>query len=748
MSSDGKFAFCTRDAKAGSLELHAGADPPAYRHLLRGECRCGVEHNPADKPKAKSGRINVLYPYTDETGLVVFEVVRYAEPKGFKQRRPDGKGGYVWSLKGVRTYPWRLPELLQSSGPVFIVEGEKATDRLIAEGLAATTAPGGAGKWTEGLARWLKGRECIVIPDCDPPDKISGRRPGLEGAISTAQLLTQAGITCKLLELPEQPEDHSGADDWLDRGHTVAELVALAESAPVYVFAVEVQGKLVRPSAGIYTDTRNARRLVAKHGEEIRFDHTRGQWRLWDGRVWTHDETAGIMLMAKEVIADMHIEAEQTMFEDDLKRAQNKILACESTGRLNALVDNAKSDVTATHKTWDAEPYWLNCNNGTIDLRTGELLAHRPERWQSKLAPVDYDPDAKCPRWDAFLDRIFAGDQELIQFVQRAVGLSMVGEVVEHVLFLLWGTGGNGKSKFLEAIMAILGDYARTASPDLLLNADTPQHSTNIAELKGVRLVSAIETAEGKRMSEAVVKMLTGGDTRNARFLFQDAFTYIPSDTFWVATNTKPVVQGNSEGLWRRMKLIPFTVTIPKAEIDPELPKKLRAEYSGILAWAVRGCMDWQRQGLREPSAVSQATAHYRGEMDTLNAFLEEACVREEGSKVASEELYRRYVAWCQQAGEKVATQRFLGLRLGEHGFVKTRMTPTNRWGWQGLRLRGDNELFQPDQPTGQEAEEPEREMVLAGFADNGGAPTPDQFSSNDEYITALRRYWQERGNQ
>jgi P4 family phage/plasmid primase-like protien len=457
-----------------------------------------------------------------------------------------------------------------------------------------------------------------------------------------------------------------------------------------------------------FTDTRNAQRFADRFGEHVRKDHTRGKkategWRLWDGVHWARDQTEVVMLRAKEIVAELAAEIDSYnesagMPANVLAMVRGYALACESTGRLGALLQNAGSLLPATHETWDPDPYLLNCKNGTVDLHTGELLEHRPDRWQAKLAPVDYDPECKTPVWDAFLERVFAGDADLISFVQRAVGVSLVGKVIEHVLFVMYGNGANGKSTFVNVWVSLLGDYSREAAIDLLVEHANPQHPTSIAELDGVRFV-AVGELRGQKFDEGLVKALTGGDARNARFMFQDSFVYVPTDTFWMATNHKPNIVGNSPGIWRRVRLLPFEVQIPSEEQDRDLGAKLRAEYPGILAWAVQGCLDWQAHGLGHAAAVDAATAEYRTEMDTLAAFLGDQCVIGPELSVPAADLYKAYETWSEEGGEKPTTQKWFGLRLGERGFTRRRFGKERHWTWIGLRLRGDGDLFDGPDP-------------------------------------------------
>lgn len=325
--------------------------------------------------------------------------------------------------------------------------------------------------------------------------------------------------------------------------------------------------------------------------------------------------------------------------------------------------------------------------NGTVDLRTGELRPHRREDLITRLAPVEYDPDAEAPLWEAFLRRIMDGNEDLIRFLQRAVGYSLTGDTSEQCFFLLYGTGANGKSTFLEAIRAMLGDYAQQADfgTFLVQNRDGPRN--DVARLVGARFVSAVEVESGRRLSETLVKQLTGNDRVVARFLYREHFEFVPTFKLWLAANHKPVIRGADHAIWRRIKLIPFQVTIPPEDRDRQLAARLRAELPGVLAWAVRGCLEWQQYGLGEPPEVTEATNEYRAEMDPLGPFFGERCVLHPNARAYAGELYAGYAAWCEQAGERPMSQREFGLRLQERGFE--RRIVRGRVVWVGLGLRG-----------------------------------------------------------
>ncbi|WP_338819594.1 hypothetical protein MTCOM_10940 [Moorella thermoacetica] len=445
------------------------------------------------------------------------------------------------------------------------------------------------------------------------------------------------------------------------------------------------------------TDLGNARRLIKQHGENLHYCHPWGKWLVWDGKRWKKDETGAVLRLAKDTARSIYAEAAEEPEEAIRKKIADHARKSESALRIKAMVTLAESEpgIPVLPRELDRNPWLLNVQNGTIDLRTGELWPHKREDLITKIVPVEYDSEAGCPTWLAFLDRIMAGNERLIAFLQRAAGYSLTASTQEQCFFLLHGTGANGKSVFLTTLLAVMGDYGIQAAPDLLLAKSGESHPTEVADLFGARLVVATETEAGRRLAENLVKQLTGGDRLKARFMRQDFFEFEATHKIWLATNNKPIVKGTDYAIWRRIKLIPFTVTIPTKEQDKSLPAKLRQELPGILAWAVKGCLEWQKRGLDEPQEVIAATAAYRDEQDILGSFITDCCVVNPLAKVTAKNLYKAYVDWCEENGEYPQSQRNFGMRLTERGFTSQRGT-AGRHFWQGIGLRSDLEGAQP----------------------------------------------------
>jgi len=437
------------------------------------------------------------------------------------------------------------------------------------------------------------------------------------------------------------------------------------------------------------TDTGNAERFAEQHRDAVRFCYAWGKWLAWDGRRWKIDDQGAVEQLAKQTIRAIYAEAADIKDDEERDALAGWARASEAATRRAAMLRLAQSEpgIPITPDLLDTDPWLLNVENGTIDLRTGQLRDHRREDLLTKCAPVTYRPDATCPKWSDFLTGIFRGDGELIGFMQRLAGYWLTGVIRDHLLPILYGGGANGKSTFVNALLAVLGrDYGCKAAPDLLL-AKKGQHPTELTDLFGRRLVACIETGEGRRLAETLAKELSGGDRIRARRMREDFWEFAPTHKIAVATNHKPVIEGTDHAIWRRLLLLPFTVTIPPEQQDHTLPEKLADEAAGILRWCVEGCLAWQRRGLDPPDLVQTATREYRQDEDLLGSYIEEYCTTGPLLKVRASIIYSNYCDWARASGEGPISQKRFGTAMTERGFERTRSDGV--W-YAGIDLRSE----------------------------------------------------------
>lgn len=449
----------------------------------------------------------------------------------------------------------------------------------------------------------------------------------------------------------------------------------------------------LRPDDLRLTDVGNGERLAARHGPQLRFCESWDTWLIWDGRRWRKDDTREIDRRAKD--AAQHIFQEAADCPDTARQTElaKHALRSQSHARLQSMIALARSEpgIPARPAEWDKSLMLLACENGTVNLATGALGPSDPADMGTKCAGTAYDAAAAAPRWETFLETVLP-DPEARAFFQRTIGYSLTGDVSEQCLFFLYGSGSNGKSTALGAIMDTLGDYALQAAPDLLIARDGNAGGPNndVAELQGTRLVATIEVEDGKRMAEGLVKQITGGDRIKARFMRQDYFEFKPTHKIFLAANHKPAIKGQDFAIWRRIKVIPFTVQIAEADKDPHLPEKLQAEMPGILAWAVRGCLEWKRmKSLAEPAAVKEATAAYQAGEDVIGDFLGECCLLRPALRVTAAALYTAYVKWAEENSERSLSKKNFGARLqeGRRIFSAVGIGEKKARGWEGIGL-------------------------------------------------------------
>lgn len=416
------------------------------------------------------------------------------------------------------------------------------------------------------------------------------------------------------------------------------------------------------------TDVANAQRFARQHGENVRFTTAAG-WLVWDGKRWQIDEKdVLITARAKETAITIYDEIKHAANRDELftwaKRSQSR-------RAIEAMIVLARSEpgVLAKLTDFDRDPYLLNLENGTVDLRTGKLRKHARADFITKVVPIACDRSAECALWDSFLWRITGNSEELYGYLRRLVGYLLTGLTAEQVLHFLHGLGANGKSVFCEVLQRLLGDYGVVLSPDVLMLKRHGGIPNDIARLRGARMAAMNETTQGSRFDEAKLKDLTGGDSLTARFLHREYFDFQPTHKLLIRGNHKPAIAGTDEGIWRRLRLVPFTVQIPIEEQDRELVDKLGAELPGILNWAIQGCLEWQRDGLKPPACVMEAGSKYREESDTLGKFISETCEVRKLAQVKSSVFFQRYQQFAEQTGERWIASKDLPTEMERRGF-------------------------------------------------------------------------------
>lgn len=449
------------------------------------------------------------------------------------------------------------------------------------------------------------------------------------------------------------------------------------------------------------SDVGNSKRLVSRHGGDIRHCHAWKCWLIWDGRRWGKDTCGRIVELAKDTATSILEEASEAQWQNlpsakELTKWGTRSVQRE---RINAMIDLARSELPISPADLDKDIWAINVNNGTLDLRSGSLRRHRREDFFTKLAPVDYHPDSKCPQFDDVVMTAADEDTDLARYIQRSLGYALTGDVSEECLFFWHGIGRNGKGTIAETVRAVMGEYAATTPAATLTQKDRGGPRNELASLRGVRLVFASEVDEGRKLDEALVKSLTGGDNIAARFLYCEYFEFRPEMKIVLQTNYRPRVHGADEGIWSRIRLVPFNVTIPKKQRDQKLKERLRREeLSGVLSWLVRGCLEWQEQGeLVEPRAVIDATKSYRDEEDALGGFLDACTVSAEdlaqtpGSvRVTCLNLFGASKIWFEQHGAEPMAQWNFGRKMAARGFQSrsARINGGVQKVYVGLRLR------------------------------------------------------------
>lgn len=619
--------------------------------------------------------IDKVYSYTDECGNIVHRTVRY-KPKSFSQQRPDEHGNWVNNLEGVKTVLYNLPNVIKAN-EIIVVEGEKDVDNLIALDFTATTNPMGAGKWKPRYSKVFKNKKVVIIPDND--------KPGRDHALNIASQLHKVAWSVKILELPGLPEKGDVTDFINIQPSSAAaheRLSIMIEGCKEWMPEIKSESSIIFPSNSSnykfpLTEVGNAERLVKSYGSKIRYCPHLKNWFIWNGKAWKGDDIQKIKSLAKLTVRAIYTEITKGLTSQEANEISKHAQRSETDYRINSMINLAQSEpgIAILPIELDHDPWLFNCQNGTVNLQTGVLQPHSPADFNSKISSVIFDPNAQCPVFLDFLNRIFSTNQSLISYIQRILGYSLTGDSREQCFFMLYGSGANGKSTLLEIFRTLMGNYARNAAISTFLVQKNSSIPNDIAYLHGARFVSSIELEHGKSLSEAFVKQVTGGDIITARQLYKEFFEFTPAFKVFIATNHKPNVHGTDEGIWRRIRLIPFEVAIPESERDKNLLQKLKNELSGIFNWTLKGCLDWQKFGLGDPQEVVSATQLYRNEMDVIGDFIDDCCVLQPDAIVKFNDLYVAYCDWCKTLCEDPLTDIQFGKSLTERGYPKKRTT-------------------------------------------------------------------------
>ena len=422
-----------------------------------------------------------------------------------------------------------------------------------------------------------------------------------------------------------------------------------------------------------WDDTGRGQRLNDQFGEVFRYLADDKQWYFYNGSYWEPDNGRHIELATEKVVNSIKTEKPDSSFatktgEDKIMNEWRKFIKDSRSHMAKVhMIDEFKKYVTIDHGLFDHDNMILNTESGYVDLTNGELKDHDIKMMFSEQTTAEYSDNIDAPMWESFLDQIFNHDKELIHYIQKAVGYSATGSTAEQVMFLLLGSGRNGKSVFINTLRNILGSYAKQMSVEsIVVHNSGGNANSDIARLENTRLVTSSEANEGSRLDESLVKQLTGGDRILARFLYGKEFEYDPKFKIWMATNHLPFIRGTDEGIWRRLKVIPFSVQIPKDKVDKNLENKLKSEWTGILNWIVQGAIMWQREGLEDPEKVKNASRNYRQSMDPLEAFLDECCIAGGGYSIKTRPLYDTYRDWAKRSNEHLMSMTKFGKEMSK----------------------------------------------------------------------------------
>jgi putative DNA primase/helicase len=635
---------------------------------------------------ASNDMSGIVFPYFNMTGQRVTCRVRRDNPEIEAGKEKNKYISAYGDRKHLYFPPGATAKLQDPNIPVALVEAEKSSLALTAwaerTGMnLLAVAMGGCWEWRGriGKAQNSHGERVDEYGPVSDLSCVDGHRVYvlLDANAATSPKVQQARAAlireltkrkCEVLVCDLPAFDGNGPDDYVGtRG----------DEAMMQVFA-DASARSEESLPAEYADDALALKFTDLYGNDLRYTAAWGRWSVWDGTCWKQDQTYYVFDQARKTCR-----AESSSCQNE--RLASRIASAVTVAAVERLA-RADRRHAATIDQWDRDLWLLNTPAGVVDLHTGALRPAAREDYMTKCTAVT--PGGDCKLWISFLDRITDAQPELQQFMQRMCGYALTGVTREQALFFLYGTGANGKSVFINTIAGVMGDYARTAPIEAFIASTNEHHPTDLAGLQGARLVTAVETEDGRRWAESKLKALTGGDRIAARFMRQDFFEFLPQFKLVIAGNHKPGLRTVDEAMRRRFNLLPFTVTIPASERDTALVERLQSEWGGILQWAVEGCLAWQSEGLHAPATVKDATESYLAAEDVLARWLEDCCIMRPACWSSATALFQSWREWCDQNQEYAGSQKRFSENLESRGFAQQRTRAAR--GFAGIGLVTD----------------------------------------------------------
>jgi len=673
------------------------ARPPKVTPRTKSRAYASIDEAAASLAQSTGGVLAGCQTYTGNFTILRFNLPstdEHGKPdKTFRPIHRDADGWRAGDPSGP--LPLYAADRLPTEGLVFIVEGETCADAIESLGLTGLTSAHGSSAPRKSAWGLLAGRDVAIWPDADIP--------GRKYAEAVAKILSALDppASVRIIEPPDELPAGGDVVDWLeyrDAQETediIGEILRMAEAASVWKTtenADETQVKEAKISrmdfAGCHlTQQGTAERFVQVFGENFRWCEPWNSWLMWDGRRWARDAALHAQRTAMLLPQLITQEAADEQDSDRRKALRDWANACERISTIRGILEFTKPLLAVTPDNFDKETWVLNVQNGTVDLKTGELKPHNKDDLITKLAPVAYDPKALCPRWETFLAEIFNNNIPLIDFVGRLAGYWLTGDISEHIFPVFFGTGRNGKSVFLDTILGFMGDYGCKAPASLLTVRHSEEHPTELAKLHGMRFVVGSETEQGAHLRIQLVKEMTGDSTLTGRYMRTDYFDFPRTFKLLLVTNHRPHIRDDSAAAWERVKLMPFTVQFlegTERPPDKHLLEKLKAEWPGILAWAVQGNLARLESGMPAPESVKAATAEYRADEDPLAGFLGEVAALDPEAWTPVAQLKEAFEGASELRWGRLVTDR---LKTMECKSQANRVAGKVVRGWYGIKL-------------------------------------------------------------